>query len=61
MKPQRIDVLKGNGRKVSVFASPGRFWKTRWVAFPECDQFKYHKGERDEVFKWAVAYIDGKV
>jgi len=44
-----------------VFPSPGRFWKTRWVAFPDADEFKYFKGEQDEAFKWAAKYLDGKV
>lgn len=60
-KCTRVQVVRKGNRKVSVFQSPGKFWKTRWVAFPEADEFKYFKGEEDEAFKWAAAYLNGKV
>ena len=60
-KSTRVQTVRQGNRKVSVFPSPGKFWKTRWVAFPESDEFKYFKGEQDEAFKWAAKYLDGKV
>lgn len=47
---------KGNPA-VWVFASPGRIWKDRWVAFTNGDEFVYLKGTRDEVLKWANDYV----
>lgn len=47
---------KGNPA-VWVFASPGRIWKDRWVAFTNGDEFVYFKGSRDDVFKWANDYL----
>lgn len=41
---------------VYVFASPGRFWKDRWVAFTSGNEFVYFKGSRDEAMKWANDY-----
>ena len=40
-----------------VFPSPGRVWKDRWVAFTNSEEFNYFKGSKEEVFKWADAYL----
>ena len=40
-----------------VFPSPGRIWKERWVAFTNSNEFCYHKGSQQEVFKWAKEYM----
>lgn len=42
---------------VWVFASPGRIWKDRWVAFTSGSEFVYFKGSRDEALKWASDYV----
>ena len=42
---------------VWVFASPGRIWKDRWVAFTNGDEFVYFKGSRDEVMQWARNFV----
>ncbi len=47
----------GGNVLVYVFASPGRIWKDRWVAFTNSDQFVYHKGSKDSAFNWAKEYI----
>lgn len=40
-----------------VFKSPGRFWKDRWVAFTNGEEFVYRKGSHEEVMQWANDYV----
>lgn len=41
-----------------VFKSPGKYWKSRWVAFTNSDEFTYFKGEEQAVRAWAADYME---
>tara|TARA_R110000868_G_scaffold97886_2_gene269370 strand:- start:173 stop:373 length:201 start_codon:yes stop_codon:yes gene_type:complete len=44
-----------------VFPSPGKIWKSRWVAFTNREEFVWFKGEKDAARAWASKYCGGDI